>query len=392
MTFDFTTIYDREASFSVKYTGRLTKFGTQDLLPLWVADMDFASPPCVTQALLERISHPLYGYTTPPQGLKASLIAWANRRYNAPLYPEELITAPGVVPTLFACVLALTQPGDRVIIQPPVYPPFAQAITASQRHIAPNPLRLDHGRYHIDFDHLETLMRQGAKLMLLCSPHNPVGRVWNHHELITLASLASRYGVVILSDEIHADILAPHATFQTFATIGDRALTLVAYAPSKTFNIPGLGLSFVWSGSTNLLQAVEKSFASLHIANPTNPLSLTACQAAYEGGEPWLEALLATLTDHEHFIRDKLAPTPIVPFVRDGSYLLWLDCRALGYNDRDLRHFFTHKAKVGLNAGREFGEGGEGFMRLNFATPRPILEDALHRIIVSLDTAGGQGV
>jgi cystathionine beta-lyase len=383
---NFDTEIPRSGSNSFKHDGRAAYFGTADVLPLWVADMDFASPEAVTQALQERASHPIYGYTQYPESAYEALMQWLRKRHGWEVQREWIVMAPGVVPSLFASVIAFAKEGEGVIVQPPVYFPFFSAVTTGNRQLVENPLRQVGNRYEIDFGHLEQCAAAGVRLMLFCSPHNPVGRVWSKDELLELLRIARRHDITILSDEIHADLVYPgehHIVLATLAEEGDKIITTVA--PSKTFNIPGLGLSCVITPDGAHRQALKRAFETLHVSN-TNPFSIVAFEAAYRGGEVWLESLLAYLKGNRDFVGDYIARhLPAIKVIHaEGTYLLWLDCRELGMSDAGLREFFVREAKVGMNPGTAFGKCGSGFMRLNIASPRNVIAEALERIKTAL--------
>ena len=382
MSFDFDRVIARNGTNSVKHDGRAAYFGTADVLPLWVADMDFAAPEAVTRALLERAAHPVYGYSLYPESLYDALASWLMKRHGWEVGREAIMMVPGVVPSLYAVVLALTRPGDGVIVQPPVYPPFFSAVMDNGRRLLENPLRMAHGRYEVDFDHLEQCARDGARLLLLCSPHNPVGRVWERAELLQLLDIARRYDLAILSDEIHADLVYSGRMHTALGTLaGDADHLITAIAPSKTFNIPGLGLSCLVAQNPGHRQAIRNAFDSLHVNN-ANPFSIAAFEAAYRNGKEWLDSLLVYLAGSRDCVRDYLADhLPDIRMIEpDGTYLLWLDCRGLDMSDAELREFFVHRAHVGMNPGITFGAGGSGFMRMNIASPRSVILDALKRI------------
>ena len=356
----------REGTNSVKYDERQNMFGKPDVIPLWVADMDFATPPAITKALIERASHPIYGYTRFPDSLYETVADWAQQRHGWAIQHEWIVMCPGVVPSLNAAVLAFTKPGDSVIIQPPVYFPFFSAATNNSRKLLHNPLQLENGRYVIDFDHLEQCAKQ-AHLLLLCSPHNPVGRVWNEQELTRLLELAKKYDLIILSDEIHADLIYPGNKHRVLATMTENSANIItAMAPSKTFNIPGLNLSTLIIPDKKNRTAITQVFNAMHVS-ASNPFSIAAFEAAYREGKTWLEALLVYLRDTrdcvETYLTDHL---PEIKLIKpEGTYLLWLDCRALNMNDAQLQHFFIHEAGIGMNPGIQFGRmEGSGFMRL----------------------------
>ena len=382
MSIDFDTIVPRNGTASVKWDGRGSYFGSKDLLPMWVADMDFAVPEAVTRALRERADHPVFGYTLATDSLYESLVAWLKKRHGWDIEREWILFSPGVVPSLHAAAIAFAGPQEGVVVQPPVYFPFFSAVTETDRRLIHNPLQWEHGRYVIDFEHLEQCAGQGARLLMLCTPHNPVGRVWQADELRAVLDIARRHGLTILSDEIHHDLIFPghrHTPLAVLAEENDAIVTAVA--PSKTFNIPGLGLSALIVPNPQHRAALRKAFELLHLG-ASNPFSLVAFEAAYRDGEAWLEALLPYLTQTRDFVGAYLAQH--VPQIKlapaEGTYLLWLDCRALGMGDSELRRFFIHQAKVGMNPGTVFGAGGSGFMRMNIGASRRVVIEALERI------------
>jgi cystathionine beta-lyase len=367
---------------SVKWDGRVSAFGSEDVLPLWVADGDFAVAPAIQQALIARAKHPIYGYTRHPHELTGLLIRWQAQRHGWTIEPEWLMTMPGVVPTLYAAVKALTKEGDAVIIQPPVYTPFFSAVTDNNRRLLINSLKQVNGRYEMDFDHLEDCAKQGAKLLLLCSPHNPVGRVWTRDELNKLIDISNRYDMVIVSDEIHADLVfAPHkhTPLVSLDDLSDKLVTI--FAPGKTFNIPGLGMAFMVASDPELRAKLSYEFKTLHIES-LNPFSLTAITAAYAQGADWVDGLLPYLAETQQqvveFIHSKLPQIKVQP--SEGTFLMWLDFRALRLDNKVLQAFLVEQAKVGLSAGTLYGQAGSGFMRLNIAAPRALVIQALTQI------------
>lgn len=382
MNFDFDCLISRHGTDSVKYDGRREVFGTDDVLPLWVADMDFAAPPCVTEALAARAAHPIYGYTRYPDGVYESLIAWLRTQHGWTVERDWIVFTPGVVCALHAVVMAYTESGDGVIVQPPVYHPFFSAVTATGRSLRLNPLILDGDRYRFDLDGLERLAVQGARLLLLCSPHNPVGRVWSRSELVDVLAIAQRHGLVVVSDEIWSDLVYPGRSHTPAALVSDGTHPLItAVAPSKTFNIPGLGLSAIIVSDPKLRAALRKTLGFLHV-EARNPFSLIAFEAAYRDGAGWLAVLLGYLSANRDFVVEELARhIPAIKVIPpEGTYLLWLDCRGLGLSDADLQRFFIHEAHVGLNPGTQFGAAGSGFMRLNIGAPRSLLGEATARM------------
>lgn len=379
MTFNFDEYINREASQSVKFDGRQQYFGTSDLTPLWVADMDFAVPDCVTRALQDRVNHPVFGYTLYPETLYQSIIDWFERRHQWKIEPESILMAPGVVPSLFAAVQAFTNEDEGVIVQSPVYFPFFSAVETNKRRLLNNPLREVNGRYEIDFDHLELCAQQNARLLLLCTPHNPVGRVWSVDELNRLLEIARRYDLTILSDDIHCDLVysgVTHTMLGRLAQPGDKIIT--AIAPNKTFNIPGLGLSALVIPDADLRRRMRKTFELLHVGN-YNPFSIVAFEAAYVGGDQWLNELMRYLEITRDYAVDFIArEIPQIKLIKpEATYLLWLDCRALEMSDTELKEFFIKQCKLGMNPGVVFGEGGSGFMRMNIGTRRENIINAL---------------
>lgn len=390
---NFDRLIPRDHTDSVKHDGRADYFGTPDVLPLWVADMDFAAPEAVTQALLARAAHPVYGYSRYPAAMFEALIDWMRQRHSWQIERGWILPAPGVVPSLHAAVLAFAAAGEGVIVQPPVYFPFFSAVTATGRRLIENPLRLEDGRYEIDFAHLEQCAKD-ARLLLLCSPHNPVGRVWTREELAQVLDIAERHDLVVLSDEIHHDLIYPGRHHSVLAMLADELATdaarvVTAAAPSKTFNIPGLGLSVLISPDPGRRAALSKAFDLLHAGN-YNPFSSAAFAAGYRHGAAWLDALMAYLAQTRDFVSDFAERN--LPGIRviepEGTYLLWLDCRELcavrQWNDVALKRFFVEQAKVGMNPGPVFGAGGSGFMRMNIGAPRQVIETALLRIAGAL--------
>ncbi len=382
MIFNFDQEISRDNTASVKFDGRQQYFGTTEVSPLWVADMDLAVPDCVTRALQERISHPVFGYTLYPESIYESIIDWFQRRHQWNIERDWILMAPGIVPSLFAAVQAFAKEGEGVIVQSPVYFPFFSAVTTNHRQLINNPLREVNGRYEIDFEHLETCAKQGARLLLLCTPHNPVGRVWSEAELQQVLDISRRYDLTILSDDIHCDLIysgVKHTMLGRLAQPDDKIIT--AIAPNKTFNIPGLGLSALVIPDEQQRTAMKKIFESLHMGNH-NPLSIIAFEAAYREGDAWLDALMQYLEATRDFAQDFIArEIPQLKLIKpEATYLLWLDCRALDMNDAQLRDFFVRQCKLGMNPGSVFGEGGSGFMRMNIGTTKARIASALAAI------------
>lgn len=379
---DFDKIIDRSGTSDVKFGARKAVFGTDDVTPLWVADMDLAAPNAVTEALVERAKHPIYGYTHYPDSLFSAMQAWFEHRHNWVIDKKSILICPGVVPSMHAVTEALSEEGDSIIVQPPIYPPFFSAVTDTGRKIVENPLQLIDGEYQLDLDHLEECAAAGAKILLFCSPHNPVGRVWKEGELLAVLDIARRYQLIILSDEIHADLIYPNYQHIPLATLADDVTVITAVSPSKTFNIPGLGLSSLVINNRTHWKAVRQVFDRLHI-NAINPFSITAFEVAYREGESWLDELMSYLDETRRQVTDLFDKRDcgIKVIASQGTYLLWFDCRSMSLNDDALNVLFVKKAKVGLNPGISFGDAGSGFMRMNIAAPRSIVLDACQRII-----------
>ena len=309
-------------------------------------------------------------------------------RHGWEIERDWIVMSPGVVTSLFASVMACTEQGDAVIVQPPVYPPFFTSASTNKRRLIENPLVIKDGIYEIDFEHLERCAANGAKMLMFCSPHNPVGRVWRKEELVKLLEITRRFNITILSDEIHGDLVYPdekHTTLAMLASERDNIITTIA--PSKTFNIPGLGLSALIIPNPQQRTKLKTILDSLHLGN-NNPFSIAAFEAAYRGGAAWLDALLIYLRDNRDFVNDYLnSQLPNIHLIQpQGTYLLWLDCRDLKMTDAQLEAFFVQQAKVGLNAGRTFGSGGNGFMRMNIASPRSVIAEALKRIAITYNS------
>lgn len=399
MTSRFDQPIAREGSGALKFDGRAQTFGTTEVTPMWVADMDFAVPEAVTQALQARVAHPVFGYALVPESLYQALIDWLHTQHDWQVPREWIVLTPGVVPSLNLVVAALTQPGDGVIVQPPVYFPFFSAATGQQRRLIENPLRLVNDatgqpQYQMDIDHL-TACAQQARMLLLCSPHNPVGRVWHTAELNALLSIADAHNLIILSDEIHADLVYADAQHQPLSRLAMQTETatqtalshriITAVSPSKTFNIPGLGLSALIVPNAQHRQAIQRQLTTLGVS-VTNPLNMAAFEAAYRGGHAWQRALLdylqATRDAAIAYIQAELPSINVI--APQATYLLWLDCRALQLDDAALKHFFIQEAQLGLSPGAMFGHGGEGFMRMNIGTPKANVMTALAQLKTAL--------
>lgn len=378
-TFDFSSPVERAGTHCLKYDRRETVFGRADVLPLWVADMDFAAPPCVREALSERLQHPVLGYSFPSAYLYESLMQWFAVRHDWHMERAQIQLTPGVVPSVYAAVQALTGPGDGIIVPGPVYPPLFAAVERTERRLVNNTLVEDDNGYSLDFEQLGRQAKD-AKVLLFCSPHNPVGRVWTRAELEQLIALALEHGLIIVSDDIHCDLVHSGHKHIPLATLAPPELRLVTcLSPSKTFNIPGLNLSALVCSHAADQRAIEQVFARLPV-DIGNPLNMAAFAAAYAEGGPWLDALLACLAGNQQLVLDALAGGPIHCRRPEATALMWLDCRELQLDSAGLKHFFVHQAGLGLNPGESFGPGGEGFMRLNIGTNRERLKQAMDQL------------
>ncbi|MCK2150243.1 PatB family C-S lyase [Marinobacter alexandrii] len=394
MTSPFDQPVARDHTCSVKFDARKAVFGREEVIPVWVADMDFAAPEAVTQALVARAQHPVYGYTLFPDSLFQSMIDWFQNRHGWAIERDWILMAPGVVPSLHAACLAYSEPGQGVIIQPPVYPPFFSSIRQCDRTVIENSLILGSdagegpGRYRMDLEHLEQCAaRADARVLMLCSPHNPVGRVWTEDELREVLAIARKHNLVVLSDEIHCDLTFDdgprHSMLATLAEPDDAVVTTIA--PSKSFNMPGLGLSAVVIPDIERRNALKTVFQTMHMPQ-CNPFSVAGFEAGYKDGGPWLDELQVYLQGNRDYVVEAVNRrlSGIRVFAPEATYLMWLDCRALGLSDAELKRFFVQEAGVGMNPGISFGEPGSGFMRLNIGCPRSVLTEVLDRIEAAL--------
>ncbi|OAA31711.1 cystathionine beta-lyase [Kosmotoga arenicorallina S304] len=384
MRYDFDRIVDRRGTSSYKWDMLEEIFGSDDLLPMWVADMDFRSPPALIEALTERAKHGVFGYTARNDGFYQSFIDWVKVRHDWDIKRKWIIASPGVVPSIAIAVQAFTKPGEKVLLQTPVYYPFFDVIKNNNRELAVNELRYSNGRYEMDFDSLEKEIDDKTKLLILCSPHNPVGRVWTKDELKTLGEICLRKGVIVLSDEIHSDIVYSGSKHTPFAKISEELseISITCMAPSKTFNIAGLETSLTIVPNSKLRKVFENRLYDQLFMRLGNIFGINATEMAYRHGKEWLDELLEYLERNRDYavkyINENIPG--IKPVKPEGTYLLWLDFRGLGMNDNEIRNLLLHRAKVALGHGPIFGKGGEGFQRLNFACPRTLLEKGLAKI------------
>jgi len=374
---------NRYNTSSMKWDEVDKMFGVKDVLPMWVADMDFMAPPPVLEAIKQRIDHGILGYSTRSESYFEAVCGWMLQRFNWSIRKEWIHFAPGVVPAIDFIIQAFSAPGDKVVIQPPVYYPFKNAIINNDRQVVYNPLKFENDKYTMDFDDLRSKLDSGVKLLILCHPHNPVGRVWTQEELTELGKICIEHNVLIISDEIHADLMFKGHIHIPFASISEEFAqnTIVCTAPSKTFNLAGLQTANIIIPNPKIGEIYLAHMKKNHLMRP-NVFGALATESAYRYGSNWLEELLDYLQDNLDFLMDYFATRikRIKVIKPEGTYLIWLDCRDLGMNPEELNQFLLTQAKVALDGGVWFGPGGEGFARINIACPRAVLENGLRRI------------
>ncbi len=376
-TMTFTAI-DRSNTYAVKWEEWKSRFGTEDLLPLWVADMDLASPPTVQKAMIDRAKHPIYGYTIYPEVYYDAIYLWMKERFAWEVEREWIVPAYGVVSSIHFSIEALTQPGEGVIVQTPIYPPFMASVHKHRRKLLENRLLYREGKYGIDFEDFEAKAKE-AKLFLLCSPHNPTGRVWDQEELDRMITICRENGVKIVSDEIHSDMVY-EKQHHIMASLAPES-TIFLNAPSKTFNVAGLNTSYAIIPDKRLRKAYLNKQRKAGLGDG-NPFGIEALIAAYASAQSWLEELKKYLKNNISFVNEFIAyhKLAIIPVKTEATFLIWLDCRGLGMDDKALQAFFIKEARLGLNSGVSFGEAGSGFMRLNVGTSSEVVEEAMKRL------------
>jgi cystathionine beta-lyase len=383
MTYNFDEIINRENTDSVKYDIRDKYFGKKDVIPMWVADMDFRTPQFISKAIQERANHKIYGYSIKPAGFYDSIAGWLHRRHAWSIKKDWIIFSPGVVPAVNLAIQTYTEPGDEIIVQPPVYFPFFSSVKHNKRSLVYNELKLTNGRYEMDIEGLKNSITTKTKMLILCSPHNPCGNLWTKKELLRLAQICMEHNILLVSDEIHADLTYPGYKHIPTASISDEIAenTVTFMAPSKTFNLAGLSTSFVVISNDQLRRKFLQTIKKIHIESG-NLFGNIALEAAYTHGDDYVDALMEYLKGNLDFLESYInAHIPQINVIRpEATYLVWLDCTALGFNDRELKEFIIHKAGLGLSDGPIFGPGGSGFQRINIACPRKILETALEQL------------
>jgi len=382
--YDFDRVIDRRGTSSLKWDFGEKFTGMSGLIPLWVADMDFEVPAEILQALRARVEHGIFGYTLEPDSYFDAAAGWLQRRHGWEVRREWMLPSPGVIPSLVLAILGLTEPGDGIVIQPPVYYPFPLRITANGRRVVENPLKLSGVQWEMDLDGLAKVLDERTRMLILCSPHNPVCRVWDRATLGALAEFCLRRGIVIVSDEIHNDLVMPGSRHIPFASLSHEvaARTVTLVSATKSFNLAGLGGSLTLIPDAGLrarFDAVQHAV----MGGPANALTASAAEAAWRHGERWLEELLAYVQGNYRFLAgflaENLARVTLAPL--EGTYLAWMDMRALMLSDDQIRAKLQRDAGLWLDEGRKFGRGGEGFQRLNLACPRAILSDAAERLV-----------
>ena len=383
MNFDFDKITERKGSSCIKWDGMEKFLGTGDALPMWVADMDFLTPGYITEAIIQKAKHGIFGYPVRDESYFTSLMGWLGRRHQWEVERDWISFCPGVVPAVNIAVMAFTEPGDKIITQPPVYFPFFTAVTDHNRTLVYNKLILDNGRLCIDFENLELLAADGAKMLILSSPHNPGGSVWTKEELTRMAEICLKYNVLIISDEIHCDLILKPFKHIPLASLSKEISmqTITTLAPSKTFNLSGFSTASVIIENESLHRKFDVTLNHLHIGGG-NIFGNIASEEAYLHGDSYVDELMEYLAENikilDEYVREFLPGIKVI--IPEATFLVWLDCREMGLKDNELNDFFLKKAKVGFNPGVMFGPGGEGFMRMNIGCQKATLLKALDQI------------
>ena len=387
---DFDKIADRRGTGSLKYDFAKQRHMPEDLLPMWVADMDFPTTSYVEDAVKRVAEHGIYGYSEPLPSYFDAVSGWIRQHHGWEIKPEWLVKTPGVVFALGMAVKAFTEPGDGVLLQLPVYYPFSEIIADNDRRVVSNDLVLgEDGRYHMDAEDFESKIKsEGIKLFFLCNPHNPVGRVWTYDELVTIGDICVRNGVTVVSDEIHEDFVfkGKHIPFASIKKEYEE-ISITCTSPSKTFNLAGMLISNIFIPNARLRHAIRRQLDACGISQ-LSPVGLAACEAAYAHGQEWYEAMMEYVRGNIEYVRSFTEQRlPGVKMIgHEGTYLVWLDFRGTGLGVRELDDLIIHKAKLWLDSGHIFGRTGEGFQRINVACPRSTVVDAMERIERALRT------
>ncbi|WP_432404742.1 MalY/PatB family protein [Wukongibacter sp. M2B1] len=384
MKYDFDSILDRKKDFSAKWCEVEDKFGDKDIFPMWIADMDFKTAPVIMKAMEDRLKLGTFGYTTRPESYNRSIVNWMKERHGWEVKKDWLIFSPGVMPTISLLIQKLTSEGDKIIIQQPVYSPFSSVVTNNKRELVVNPLKKDeNGKWVMDFDDLERKIDDKTKMLILCNPHNPIGRVWTKEELTKLGDICLKNNIKVISDEIHSDIVYEGHRHIPFSSISEEFAqnSITCLAPSKTFNIPGLQASVAVLPNKSDYDLLDEAFTTIDIKR-NNCFSLVACEAAYTKGQGWLEALKQYLESNIDYVIEYIDEhMPKIKVMKpEGTYLMWLDFNELNLTNEELFKLMKEKGKIALNNGESFGIGGNKHMRLNIACPRSMVEEGLKRI------------
>lgn len=389
MSFNFNKIIDRTNNFSAKWSEMDKNFGTNDLLPMWVADMDFLTAPCIMEALRDRLEQGIFGYTTRPSSYNESIVNWLDNRFSWKIKKEWLMFSPAVITSISLLIQNLTQKNDKIMIQEPVYSPFHNIVELNERNVVISPLiKLDDGSYIMDYEDIEAKIKD-VKIFILCNPHNPVGRVWTREELTRLGEICLKHNVIVISDEIHSDIILKNHKHTPFASISKEFCknTITCMAPTKTFNLAGLQSSFLVMSNPYYYEVMDRAFSTLDIKR-NNAFSLVATEAAYNYGEDWLDELIKYIEDNVDFAIEYIKTQ--IPQLKvkkpEGTYLLWVDFNSLSVDEKDLKDALINKGRVALSSGSSFGIGGEGYYRINLACPRAMVLEALKRIEFAINS------
>ena len=384
MKYNFDEIIDRRNSDCLKYDFAVERGKPADVLPLWVADMDFRTAPGIIERAVADAGFGIYGYTESKDDYFQAVAAWYQDYFDWKVEKKWLVKTPGIVFAIGMAIQALTKEGDAVMIQQPVYYPFSEVIKDNDRALVNNELVLKDGHYEINFEDFENkIVQNQVKLFVLCSPHNPVGRVWTVDELRRMGEICLKHDVKVVSDEIHSDFVYEGRKHYVFSTVDPafEDISIICTAPSKTFNLAGLQVSNIFIPNTQIRKAFKRHVSAAGYSQ-VNMIGLHACQTAYETGREWLEELKVYLRGNLDFARAYLEENlPQIKLIEpEGTYLIWLDCRALGLPEEKLEHLIVHEAKLWLDSGAIFGAVGEGFERINIACPRAVLKEALERL------------
>ena len=385
MKYNFNERIDRSENHSAKWAEMEMKFGRSDLIPMWVADMDIKAAPEIIESMKKKVEQEIFGYVYRPDSYYKTATEWLKKRFGYEISPSSLIHSPGVVPSMSILVKMLTKTTDKILIQTPVYPPFASAVKDNGRELVENPLIKDEkGYYTIDFEDLEKkLSLDEVKLFILCNPHNPVGRVWKKEELLKMGELCKKYNVRILADEIWRDLIMPGYKHTPMASLskGIEDITITLFSPTKSFNLAGLQASFATFPRAEERKEFDNILGQMDVKR-NNPFSLVAFETAYEKCEDWLEELILHIDGNMQYVVDFIAEKlPEIKVVKpEGTYLMWLDFNGTKIPQDKIQEFLINEAKVAMNDGGSFGSNGKGFARMNVACPRYMVEEAMERI------------